>query len=386
MNVDIIDRAAFESLNPADVAAYLSSNGWNQLADKPGYCSIWLGKTKQGEEAELLLPLDRSIGDYRLRMKEAVKLIAAVESRTELEMLSDLQTIGSDVIRVRYRHGHAGDGTIPLERGEALVENALGMMLAGACAAVSRRSYFGNLKPQQAREFVQKLRMGQSERGSYVLTVLSPVPPKLRPTQLSFVPDESDQPFERRAVCQVHAALAALRIAADAAMSSFQMASFEKAVQDGVSANLCSAVVGMNGHDSHPSNELRISFTYAQTRPATGVPAREIVFSGDRFPLIAEAARMFRQSAPPEETEIRGVVVQLRRDEQSGPVSGPVTIVAFIEGKPRRVQIALDEAHHMIAVQAYQQGAQICCRGDLVKVGKGWELQNPKGFSILIEE
>ena len=64
----------------------------------------------------------------------------------------------------------------------------------------------------------------------------------------------------------------------------------------------------------------------------------------------------------------------------TGP--GPVTVMAFVEGRPRRVQIALDEAAHKQAVEAYREGAQITCTGDLVKQGATWVLQNPKGFSI----
>jgi hypothetical protein len=385
MNDSKRDRFAIDALNPADVAAYLSSAGWKQSEYKPGHSSLWKS-TFQGEPVELLLPLNRHFKDYVLSMDDAVLLIAAVEKRPEREVLADLQTAGADIIRVRVRYASARDGSIPLERGEALLENTQELLLAGACAAVSKRPYFATLKPQPARDYIRTLRLGQSERGSYVLTVLSPVPPHLQPAQPSFFPMEPEPPFERQAVLQVSKALTALRAAADEAMTSFQMAVFEKAVAAGVSANLCAAVVAMGGCDPQPGDELAISFTWARSRPADPGVARDIVFPGDRFAVIAEAARLFRAGAPPDETEIRGVIVQLKADQPEGPLAGPVVVRAELDGKVRKVQIMLDERSHRVAWQAYESRAAVVCRGELTRSGNNLILENPRGFAIVADE
>jgi hypothetical protein len=380
MNVVIRDREPFELLNPAEVAAYLRSEGWKEVEHKPDRVSVWVAEA-EGEALEILLPLRRTLGDYVLRMADAVGTLAAKENRSQLEVLADLQTAGSDVIRVRYRHAAATDGSIPLDQGEALVENAREMMLAGACAAVQPKAYYSRRRPEEANRFVRGLRMGQTERGSYILTVYSKVSPSLEPEQKGLF-DDLDPPFERRAVIQLATALTALRAATDQALTAPSADVFQKVVRAGVSSNLCSAVVGMNGTETLPSDELRISFSYARARPVgSGVP-REVIIPGDHVRLIEEAARLYRASAPPEETEIRGAVVQLKRDEPRGAASGPITVMAFIDGKPRRVQISLDEASHQLAMQAYERGAEIACTGDLVKQGVSWALLNPKGFSV----
>ncbi|MCI0460910.1 MAG: hypothetical protein L0Z62_28510 [Gemmataceae bacterium] len=254
------------------------------------------------------------------------------------------------------------------------------MMLAGACAAVQPKAYYAARKPEEAREFVRGLRMGQTERGSYVLTMFSKVSPSLQPRATLF--DDEVDPFERRAVLRLASALIALRAATDQAMTAPDAGVFHNAISAGVSANLCSALVGMNGTEIKPNDELRIAFTYTRSRPADPSAPREIVFPGDHIPLIDEAARLYKASAPPEETEIRGAVVQWKRHQPTGAVSGPITVMAFIDGKPRRVQITLDEAGHRTAMHAYEHGAEIVCTGDLVKQGGAWVLQNPKGFTI----
>jgi hypothetical protein len=380
MNVVIRDREPFEQLSPAEVAAYLRTEGWKEVEHQPDRLSVWVTPVN-GERLEILLPLRRSLGDYLLRMAEAVGTLAAKEGRSQLEVLSDLQTAGADVVRVRFRHAAASDGTIPLDQGEALVENAREMMLAGACAAVRPRPYYSRRRPEEVNRFLAGLRMGQTERGSFVLTLFSKVSPSLQSTQETLF-DEAADPFERRAVLHLAHALTALRAATDQALTVPQADVFQKVVSAGVSANLCSAVVGMNGPADRPDDELRIAFTFARSRPVDPSTPREVVFPREHIPIIEEAARLYKASAPPEETELRGAVVQLKRDQPTGAVSGPITVMAFIDGKPRRVQITLDERSHRLAVQAYEHGAEIACTGDLVKQGGTWVLQNPKGFSI----
>ena len=383
MNVILRDREPFEQLNPAEVAAYLRSMGWQEVEHQPDRVSVWV--TGDGDDGlEILLPLRRSLGDYAARMADAVATLAAKESRSQLEVLSDLQTAGSDVVRIRYRHASATDGSIPLDQGEALVENAREMLLAGACAAVQPRALYLSRRPEEANRFVRGLRLGQTERGSYVLTVYSRVAPSLVPCLPTF--EGLDPPFERRAVAQLATALTALRAASDRALTTSSPDGFHAAVAAGVSANLCAAVVGMSGTDSQPGDELRVSFTYARSRPADPQTPREIVIPGEHVPIIAEAGRLFRASAPPEEAEIRGAVLQLNRDEAKGIASGPVTVMAFVQGKPRKVQITLDAPSHALAVQAYERAAEIGCTGDLVKQGGAWVLQNPKGFTVAADD
>jgi hypothetical protein len=84
------------ALNPADVEAYLRSRGWeaDQRASSPeAGVYHWPGDP----EAEILLPRDRTVVDYVLRVSEVLQALAATERRTAWEVLEDLaaQTAGS---------------------------------------------------------------------------------------------------------------------------------------------------------------------------------------------------------------------------------------------------------------------------------------------------
>lgn len=385
MKVQIRDPEAFRGLNPQDIAAYLRTTGWKESETKPGHSSIWL-KAVGKEEAEALLPLNTDIRDFLQRMGDVVNLLAAIENRSALEILADLQESGSDVIRLRLKQSDATDGTVALlDRGVPLIENAPVLMMAAACAAVEPRPQYASRKPDAATEFVRKLRLGQSERGSYVLKIISRVPPLLEPPPTLF--GEVDEPFERKAVQTLARALQAVRNAADQSLGSNTFDHFQRVVKDGVSANLCDALVKMGGPIENGS-ELVISWTWARSRPVDEEAAggTSVTIPSDRLPVLAEAARHYKAATPPEAFELRGAVIGLRRDDKEGPPTGPVTIFGLVEGAQRKVQVTLNQDDHQKAIDAYNRGATVACSGELTKQGSQYVLQKLSGFTVLPEE
>jgi hypothetical protein len=380
MKTRILDSEPFKILNPADIAVYLQSKGWVKHKDQPGYCSIWF-KQYQGETADLLLPVDRGIRDYVTRMIDAVRLVAAIEDRSETEVLSDFQYASTDVIRFRFSYADAADGSIPLLQGERLVENAKEMFLAAGSAVISRRAYFATNRPEEVREFVQNLRMGQSERGSYILTLLSRVTPVLKQEQQTFF-DDPEPPFERKAVAGLNTALIALRDAVDQAATNFTAKVFQDAVAHGVSANLCQALVNMNATNPQPVDQLRFGFTWARSRPNVTSAVNEVSFRAETFPIIAEAARVLKAVAPQEDQEIQGYVVKLQQRDDGGVAS----VATVIDGQPRKVKISLIAEDHQRAIVAYDRRVEVRCRGNLIKNGQLWSLKEPGRVYLVADD
>jgi len=379
--VRIHDLNAFRGLAPADVVAYLRANGWRDAGGTPGVASVWRHPDSGGE---VFVPLDPSYADFTERLADVVKTAAAADHRRdEPAVLEDMQTAGVDVVRVRVRQSDAADGTVALvDRAVPLYAGVPDLMAAAACAANDPRSRYGTSRPVPVNEFVRRLRLGQSERGSYVLKVLSPVEPRLGTADALF---EADEPFARRAVLALGRAVRAARAAADEAAVTSRFDPFERAVADGVSANLCEALVKIGGGAGR-DGEMAFSWTWAATRPADASAPREASIPADRLPLLAEAARQFRASAPQEAVEVRGLVVRLQKETSDGPPAGPVTVHGLVDGVLRKVVVTLPETEHRAATDAYNRSATVVCTGDLVRNGSLYTLQNPRGFAILADE
>lgn len=261
MKVDIRDQATFQSLHALEVVRYLRAQGWVEADQMGARASVWVLRLDTGEELELLLPLQQTLGDYGLRMAEAFRTLERAEDRSQLDILRDVLSAGSDIIRVRLKADTHGNHTLPIDDAVLATQKAREMMLAAACAAVEPREYYHARKFEQATDYVRPLRLGQTEPGSFVFTILSRVPPALNAHQSSLVDDEADPeaPFERQVTYTLASGLSAAHRAAQRATASGDIEPFVQAVQAGVSANLCDALLGLAGTDASSPFEILLT-------------------------------------------------------------------------------------------------------------------------------
>lgn len=379
MKVDIRDSDSVRALRSLEVAAYLRANAWSQ--QRLQYpVSIW---TKDGADApfEVLLPLDTAQRDYALRMGELLQTLAIAEDRSPIDVYSDLLTTCADVIRVRIDDPRLLDGTLPIETHSIVAQRVRDLLLAAACSALSRRAVWHNRKPAQAVEHLRRLRVGQTERGSYVITIISEVSPELhhRPANDHV---EERPPYERQVTAMLAGALGSLARAAERAALTQEFKSFEEAVADGVSANLCDAVAGLWGDDSH-HRTLEFQFSWSPARPMELAVPNRVRIAPDRIPTIREASRLLKERSPCEDFELEGAVVKLEKEESS--LRGWITVIGAVDAKPSRVMVELCEPFYQIAIRAHLQEMPFRCVGTLVRDGRGYMLRDPRDVAIANE-
>jgi hypothetical protein len=378
MKAAVRDTATLRGLKPLEVAAYLRANGWRREADLYGKGGLWLVRGPDGSEFDVTLPVRSDFVDYALRMSEVLRTLAEVERRSQLEVLRDIETTTSDLLRVRAPNRNAENGTLPLDQAVTFVECSRDMLLAAACAVVDKRPFFAKRKPQLAMDYLRHVRMGQTERGSYVLTIQSPVAPELRPAQDTLFPVEPEEPFERSVTRTLMNALTALEQAVREAAVGGNMASFQRAVSRGVSANLCEAVIGLSAVS--PGEGLEIQVSWSRTRPIKPETPSKVVLGNDSVPIIEEAARRFREITPLDDVEIEGFVTRLDRGHEAR--EGDVTIEAGVDGKLRRVAMRLGAESYSKAVLAHDERRPVRCTGELLKEGRGYRLKDPRHFEF----
>ena len=66
--------------------------------------------------------------------------------------------------------------------------------------------------------------------------------------------------------------------------------------------------------------------------------------------------------------------------------SGRVTVHAFLEEGPRKVNVDLAEPEYEFAVKAHGERRLVRCAGQLVKTGQILSLRQPHGFEIVDDE
>ena len=244
MRATVRDSQAFDALRPLEVVSYLRATGWIQQQVHPERYSVWSRGNGTGDY-EIVVPLTR-FRDFALRMSEVLTTLESAEQRSQLEILTDLSFSNADVVRIRSDFRDTLDGTIPLEEAVALVERARDAVLAAACSAIQPRAYFAPRKFGLALEYVKKVKMGQTERGSYTVTMISKVAPILQQPEVQ--PAEIEEPYERRVVRTLGTGVTRIRAAAEVAAASGSLMTPSRRVSIfGISANLCDALVGTSG-------------------------------------------------------------------------------------------------------------------------------------------
>ena len=317
MTETLQDRKALQSIMPGDFAAFLRSHNWKQVEQIADRATVWTKSSDTEEDYEVVVPLRRLTSEYARRVAEALETLSVVEGQAVSQLMHDISTTNADILRVRLQHPSIDNGSIPIELGVKLVSEVRDAMLAAACAAVNPRALFQARKPGEATKYIDGLKMGQTEAGSFVLAIESNVAPALRHESLfeEYQPITESDPFERRVMLLLQDALSALNAAVVTSGGTADAKPFQDAVPKGVSANLCEALVGLSMDGT--AEEVSFQFSWAPVRPVSGARSEVLRFGRDAFPVLREAARVLREEIPQEEFSLIGTVIALRREEQN---------------------------------------------------------------------
>jgi hypothetical protein len=155
-------RETLGARRPLELAAYLRSRGWWEAERLGERAAVWLAK-RGGEELEILLPLEATLGNYLPRMAEVLSTLEAFEARPRSAILDDVATT-ADTVRFRFVGRTFDQHAVTVEHGVHLYENVRELLLAVACAAIGPRPVFSTRKPARALEYLSTLQLASPSR------------------------------------------------------------------------------------------------------------------------------------------------------------------------------------------------------------------------------
>ena len=373
MRATIRDSEALASVSPTALSAYARSAGWTKVGKYGDYSDIYAAE----KLPEIILPRTQRLGDYDKVVSRLIQVFANAAEMDELSLYRDLVIADRDVIRVRAMDNN-GSGDVAVSDGLNLLNGAQEMILAAACSLQKPQALYRAGANRDASDYLSRVRLGQTEHGSFAITLLAPViPPRIQQAlRPELEPD--DDPIERRVTKRLASALIATREATERTAAGDAKA-FSEAVPCGVSANLCEALVKL----IEPFPTLDTSLIWARTRPLD--KAREIVhFTSNDVPILREAARTFREREPRPDTYVFGVVRTLKRDEEE--VDGTVSLQASIDNQNQSVVAVLEQSDYETAIQAHKAKSPVIMKGDLERFGQRWRLLNPHIEDVILGE
>lgn len=373
MKVSIQDKKALLEVSPAALSAYARVAGWTKVDTYGEHSDVFMGEGLP----EIILPRTAHLGDYARVVSMIIEIFAEVADVDELTLYRDLAMADRDVVRVRAVGGDES-GSLVVSDGIDLLSGAHDLILAAACSLQGAQPIYRAGANREAMAYLNRVRLGQTEQGSFAITLLSPVISPPIQQQMFSASEYRDDPIERQVTKRLADALAATREATEKTVVG-DAGAFSEAVARGVSANLCEALVKL----IEPFPILDISLVWARTHPMN--TARNVVrFASHDAPILREAARSFRDREPRPDMYLFGIVQGLQRGERD--TKGTIALRASIDGQNQVVAAVLKQSDYARAIQAHDTKSPLVMEGDLERTGQRWRLLNPRIVDIILNE
>lgn len=378
MRAHIYDQSALSAVAVRSLHAYLRQRRWEKV-DSYGDKGVVYATTGS---PEIIIPNSTSYADYTQTIGKILTILARFEDRAESSVLRDLSIADLDLIRVRAPEAD-DDGSLPIDVGVDVIKQSRDALLAAACAASSPRRVFSAGKNLEAKQYLDQVRLGQTEKGSFVVALLSPVPPSLAEPeagqQLSMWPEIHDEPFARKVTRTFMTALSEMKLAISQVDGGQGISAFDSRVERGISSNLCAAIAKL----IRDGNGLDISTSWALTRPGPEASAH-VSFVSDDASTLEEAAKELRNREPRSDERLEGPIIRLARGQDAE--EGQVTIQARIDDALKSVRVEFGPIDYRKVVEAHNDRKVVSLVGDLEREGSRWTLKNPRGLEILVTE
>jgi hypothetical protein len=227
---------------------------------------------------------------------------------------------------------------------------------------------------------LERAKFGQTEVGSFVLSIECRVPPRL---QQGLLPPDGDPeaPLERKTFLHLARALYGMEQATRASTTSGMLDPFRERSQEGVSANLCDAVAEVL--EASAADRLTAGFSFAARRPVAVMVPRSVAFPAETASILRGAAAGLREEAGHAGAELEGTLIRLESGDPAA--GGSVVLRADVEGRDRSVRLLLEPGAYQDAIRAHGARARVRCRGDLAREGRSWMIRHPEAFLVLAD-
>jgi hypothetical protein len=160
-------------VTPRAMKNYALALGWNLIGNVNGTIAVF--RDPRSDAHQLIIPLEPSYDDYGETVEKAVLKLAEFEGRPADEVLNHLLLPPADILRFSEQGPEAETGTLPLGQAVHMLEGARRALLATAHSVMHPSAYHPRLSRGDAERFVKDCRFGQTERGSFTITIACPL-------------------------------------------------------------------------------------------------------------------------------------------------------------------------------------------------------------------
>lgn len=361
---------------PSRLEKYLYSSGWVEdgvISDK---AKVWHRPEEKYFDLEIIQPLDKNLRDYLQRTYEVIKVLSEFEARSSVRIVEDVINFDSDIVKIRVMGPDVDGGAIPVDDGVLLFEKAKDLLVSSSLSAFNKKRFYSGSWPSVVKEFLDTLRFGQTERGSYIVNIIAPI------IHFSGIDiPEADSSITRSISNNLARSLHATSIAIEKYEKKQDPICFEEAISSGVSANLCDAIIGISG--SAHSRDVEISIQLAASERDSQEIIKKHKFLSRHISILDTASEYFKGNFVIKNYEAYGLVI--RMDHEPTEDYGIIRVASLVNGATKNISIQLRLDDYWEAVKAHKPKLPVTCHGDLHVTPRSAYLVDPRSFKVVID-
>lgn len=334
------------------ILKYFQSYDW-KLVDPPLFKDIAiLHKTVHEELEEILIPRDQSFADFNDRVFDAFYSLAKFENIQLDDVVSDLLSIGSDVLRLRISGNNVQRGMISFLDEMSIKEGLKKILSSVACQILDPRPFYKKLHRGEADQLMRNCKIGQPENGSFVIKFYFPV---LDLNHISKSSDEKGKPFARRVAEQLMISLSDL-------VSFIENNDYFKPSSSNFNANFCFGLVEMKPSESLIDLDFQVAWS-KEVAIDKNIPTK--VKIQDSY--IAKISKIGEDLKPIQEitqSNFIGKITGLHGSEiEPGKVEGDITLALLVDEESKKTKAYLDSIFYSQACDAHKNGEYVQISG-----------------------
>jgi len=358
---------------PRALSKYAEGLQWRRVERVNGDIAVY--HRPDSKAHQIIVPLDESFDDYADRVVEAIRHLAEFEKRPAYEILNHLLLPPADLLRFGEVSTEAEDGNLPLDHAVRMIDGTRKVLLSAAHSVLVPQPYHPRMSRSEAEDFLSRCRLGQTDGGSFVLTVACPL--VLKADLLG----PNGEPFSRRVTSLLMQSLGELSQAADR-MQIENLADTSR--HPGISANLCESLLLLRPTGERSYLNITVCWSRALL-PDSRESKREVQLRQEVFDVAEVLAPKLRSVPEPRTDRFIGFVDELRGQPlpDIGLPSGEVRFTLFDQGEEIRAKADLDEMHYSVAGHAHLASRVVSFKGVLERLPRLNRIRDVTDFKII---
>lgn len=353
-------------ISHVNVAKYLVDLGWNEIKSRREYVKIFQTE-KNNNFYQVDLPIDRDLRDYNIAMYRVVENISNYTEKSVEQVLLELLNPLSDIIRVRIKNNQVEDGSILFEDAINLYDNAKKLIVATAMDIINPRLIHLGRPDSKVQEFVSNCRFGQTEIGSYIVSLVCPMSDikngKIQQLSLFSEQEECASSLTRQVTNKLILSVKTIKEAIDKGKLNDVIFS-ETNIENPISVNFLEALNAMSIY--RKDSELDIAAKYAPTIKDNILPYNKVSISHDYYDPIDTIVKKVKNDHCEEKVFIGRISKLNAIPDVDKRKTGTVGLVFIGENENKSTAtIELHNNDYELALDAHRKGKNVKVIGSI---------------------